>query len=161
MDAIVKQAISADKPKPLRAILWGGLRVRRSGYYGRARRLRLPRTSTDSAAARDRRRIAGSAGPPRRASRPLCSVFFCHFFIAFCAAAVYFTASRWVYFLLRHAVLSGILYGVTVYFFMNRIVVPLSAARKYPFSFRMMVIGVVIHIFCVGLPIAITVRRYS
>ena len=25
MDAIVKQAISADKPKPLRAILWGGL----------------------------------------------------------------------------------------------------------------------------------------
>jgi hypothetical protein len=85
----------------------------------------------------------------------------CHFFIAVCAATVYFSASRWIPFLLEHAAISGVLYGAAVYFFMNRIVVPLSAARKYPFSFKMMVIGVVIHIFCVGLPIAITVRRYS
>lgn len=85
----------------------------------------------------------------------------CHFFIAFSAAAVFFALSRTAPFLVQHAVLSGVLYGVAVYFFMNRIVVPLSAARKYPFSFEMMVIGVVIHIFCVGLPIAIAVRRYS
>jgi hypothetical protein len=58
-------------------------------------------------------------------------------------------------------VMYGVLYGVAVYFFMNRIVVPLSAARKYPFSFKMMVIGVVIHIFCVGLPIALSVRRFA
>jgi hypothetical protein len=44
---------------------------------------------------------------------------------------------------------------------MNRIVVPLSAARKYPFSFKMMIIGVVIHIFCIGLPIALSVRRFA
>ena len=37
---------------------------------------------------------------------------------------------------------------------------PLSAARKYPFSLRMMVIGVNIHIFCVGLPVAIAARRF-
>jgi hypothetical protein len=86
---------------------------------------------------------------------------FCHFFIAFCAATVYFTASRWIPFLLGHAAISGVFYGVIVYFFMNRVVVPLSAAIKYPFSFKMMFIGVVIHIFCVGLPIALTVRRYS
>jgi len=86
---------------------------------------------------------------------------FCHFFIAYSAATVYFMASRWIHFLLDHTAISGPLYGVAVYFFMNRIVVPLSGARKYPFSFKMMLIGVVIHIFCVGLPIAITVRRYS
>jgi len=37
--------------------------------------------------------------------------------------------------------------GIAVYFFMNRIVVPLSNATKYPFSAKMMLIGVVIHIF--------------
>jgi hypothetical protein len=87
--------------------------------------------------------------------------FFCHFFIAFSAATVYLSASRWLPFLLQHAVISGALFGVAVYFFMNRIVVPLSGAMKFPFSFKMMVIGVVIHIFCVGLPIAIAVRRFS
>lgn len=86
---------------------------------------------------------------------------FCHFFIALSAATVYLMASCWVPFLLEHAVTSGAFYGGAVYFFMNRIVVPLSGAIKYPFSFKMMIIGVVIHIFCVGLPIAIVVRRLS
>jgi uncharacterized membrane protein YagU involved in acid resistance len=86
---------------------------------------------------------------------------FCHFFIAFCAATIYFTATRWVTFLLEHAATSGVLYGIAVYFFMNRVVVPLSGAIQFPFSFKMMAIGVVIHIFCVGLPIAIIVRRCS
>ena len=86
---------------------------------------------------------------------------FCHFFIAFSAAAVYFAMSRAMSLLLRNAVISGALYGVAVYFFMQLVVLPLSAARKYPFSVRMMLIGVVIHIFCVGLPIALLVRRFS
>jgi hypothetical protein len=85
----------------------------------------------------------------------------CHFVIAFSAAAVFFLASRSLPFLVRHALFSGVLYGIAVYFFMNRVVVPLSGARKYPFSFKMMIIGVVIHIFCVGLPIALSVRRFS
>jgi hypothetical protein len=85
----------------------------------------------------------------------------CHFFIAFAAAAVFWIVSRGVGFLADHAVVSGVLYGVCVYFFMNRIVVPLSAARKSPFSFEMMLIGVAIHMVCVGLPIALAVRRYS
>ena len=86
---------------------------------------------------------------------------FCQFFIAFCAATIYFTATRWVTFLLEHAATSGVLYGIAVYFFMNRVVVPLSGAIKFPFSVKMMAIGIVIHIFCVGLPIAIIVRRFS
>ena len=86
---------------------------------------------------------------------------FCHFLIAFCAATVYLTASRWIPFLLEHTVVSGAFYGVAVYFFMNRVVVPLSSAIKYPFSLRMMIIGVVIHILCIGLPIALVVQRCS
>ena len=85
----------------------------------------------------------------------------CHFFIAFGAATVYFAASRAIPFLIQNAVVSGALYGVAVYFFMNRIVLPLSAAAKRPFSFKLMIIGVVIHIFCVGLPISLSIRRFS
>ena len=85
----------------------------------------------------------------------------CHFLIAFGAVAVYLVASRALGFLIEHAVVSGVLYGLAVYFFMNRIVLPLSAADKRPFSFQMMIIGVVIHIFCVGLPISLSVRRFS
>lgn len=86
---------------------------------------------------------------------------FFQFFIAFSATAVYYAASRWQPFLLRQTLLSGAFYGVAVYFFMDRIVVPLSAARKHPFSFEMMVIGLTIHVFCVGLPIAIAMRRFA
>jgi hypothetical protein len=85
----------------------------------------------------------------------------CHFVIAFGAAAVYFAASRAIPFLIQNAVVSGALYGVAVYFFMNRIVVPLSAAAKHPFSLKFMIVGVIIHIFCVGLPISLSVRRFS
>lgn len=83
-----------------------------------------------------------------------------HFVIAFSAAAVYFLLSRKFPFLIQAAVASGALYGVAVYFFMQQ-VVALSATIKNPFSVKLMVIGVVIHIFCVGLPIALLVRKYS
>jgi hypothetical protein len=84
-----------------------------------------------------------------------------HFVIAFGAATVFFFASRVVPLLLKHAVVSGVLYGIAVYFFMNRVVVQVSAATKFPFSIKMMLIGVIIHIFCVGIPISLSIRRYA
>jgi hypothetical protein len=86
---------------------------------------------------------------------------FLHFVIAFGAALVFFLVTRVIRFLTDHAVLAGVLYGIAVYFFMNRVVVPLSAATKYPFSFKAMFIGVTIHIFCVGLPISLSIRKYA
>lgn len=85
----------------------------------------------------------------------------CHFFIAFSAAVVYFAVSRGAPFLVEHAVISGVLYGPIVYFFMQLVVLPLSRAAKRPFSMEMTVIGVIIHIICVGLPIALLIRRSS
>ena len=84
-----------------------------------------------------------------------------HFVIAFGAATVFFMASRGTRFLLDHAVVSGVLYGIAVYFFMQRVVIPLSRANRNPFSLKFMIIGIIIHIFCVGLPIALSVRRHS
>ena len=82
-----------------------------------------------------------------------------HFLIAFVAAAVYYLASLSFPILIRQAVVCGILYGVAVYFFMSRIVMPLSATPKFPFSFTQLLTGVIIHILFVGLPIALLARR--
>jgi hypothetical protein len=85
----------------------------------------------------------------------------CHFAIAFSAAAVYYALSRKLRFLVDYAVPCGIAYAAVVYFFMQNIVLPLSRAAPRPFVFKMMVIGIVIHVCCVGLPIALTIRRYA
>ena len=82
-----------------------------------------------------------------------------HFFIAFTAATVFFLASRRLGFLIRHSVISGFLYGIAVYFVMYWIVVPLSAIHRRPSSVAPL--PVIVHMFCVGLPISLSVRRYS
>jgi hypothetical protein len=86
-----------------------------------------------------------------------------HFFIAFSAAAVYYAASRKLAFLRRRAVLWGLFYGIAVYMFMSWVVVPLSALpkSKAPFSATGLTISLLTHMICVGLPIALAVRRYA
>ena len=87
---------------------------------------------------------------------------FLHFVITFTATAVYLLASRRIHWLLRHPFLSGALYGVALYWFMNLIVLPLSAfPSRVNFRPTLVVTGLVVHILCVGLPIALMVRRYS
>jgi hypothetical protein len=151
--------VPAQKASALLAVVWGGLAcgvldiTAAFVVYGSmgAKPLRLLQG------------IAGGLLGPRTYSGGIATAslgLLCHFVIAFSAAAVYVAASRGLPFLVRHAVLSGALYGVAVYFFMQG-VVRLSAAAKFPFSFKMMIIGVIIHIFCVGLPIALATRRYA
>jgi len=84
-----------------------------------------------------------------------------HFLIALAASAVYYVASRQLHLLVEQAIVCGLLYGIAVYGFMNVIVLPLSAVRKIPVSLASLVTGLMIHMFCVGLPIALAVRRYS
>lgn len=84
-----------------------------------------------------------------------------HFLIAFSVAAVYYLASLRLPILIRHAVVFGALYGVAVYFFMGKVIAPLSAAAKLSFSLSSMITGILIHIFCVGLPAALIVRWYA
>ncbi len=81
-----------------------------------------------------------------------------HFCIALGAATVYYAASRKVSILVDRAWISGLLFGALVYLFMNLIVVPLSAA---PFRIRLQITGLLVHMFLVGLPIALSVRRHS
>jgi hypothetical protein len=83
-----------------------------------------------------------------------------HFVIAFSLVAVFYAASRYLDFLRRQAVISGIIYGLIVFAVMNLIVLPLSAARpRHSLSGELIQIG--IHMFVIGLPTALLVRKLS
>ena len=98
-----------------------------------------------------------------------------HFLIAFIWAAIYYGASLIIPAMIRRALICGPIYGVIVYFAMQIIVLPLSAIRLYyagappegvrlsPFSFagnlQGMLRQIIVHIICVGLPIALLARR--
>jgi hypothetical protein len=84
-----------------------------------------------------------------------------HFVIAFGATTVYVAASRKLSFLVRRPLIAGALYGVAVYLFMHFVVLPLSAVAKRPFNPGLAAIMVVIHIVCVGLPIAWAASRHG
>lgn len=82
-----------------------------------------------------------------------------HFFIAFVAAAVYVLASQWLPAIKQRPLLYGLLYGAAVYFFMNYLVLPISAVAPSPFKVGLLLNGVIGHALFVGLPIAWFTRR--
>lgn len=86
---------------------------------------------------------------------------FLHFLIALSAATVYYLASRRLEILVHHAILFGLLYGALVYAVMHLIVLPLSAVPKGNMPLVYQACEFVEHWFCVGLPIALSVRHYS
>jgi hypothetical protein len=77
-----------------------------------------------------------------------------HFFIAFCVAAVFYVACSMAPQLARHYIPSGLAYGAGVFFFMNYVVLPLTAVAPSPFSLPMFLNGVIGHAIFVGLTIA-------
>lgn len=83
-----------------------------------------------------------------------------HFFIAFAVASVFYIASRKITSLTRHAVISGLLYGVVVYGVMYWIVMPLAYPVVHP-SLSRDLTAVCVHMLLIGLPIALIVRRFS
>jgi hypothetical protein len=86
---------------------------------------------------------------------------FLHFVIAFGAATVFYFASRKLPVMTRYAIICGLLYGIAVYFFMQLVVVPLSAfPHKRAFTFVGLATGIGIHMFCVGLPISLAARKF-
>ena len=88
-----------------------------------------------------------------------------HFLIALIWAAIYFLVSRVLPFMIRHAIISGILYGLCVYLVMYGIVLRVSAihATAYPWSYQWPVLigNVLIHTLGIGLTIALVTRKFS
>ena len=83
-----------------------------------------------------------------------------HFFIAFCATAVFFFAARKLP-LARHPWLSGITFGIALYIVMNYVVLPLSKIGLRPTPPLVPLInGVAALVFCIGIPLAFMARRF-
>lgn len=88
-----------------------------------------------------------------------------HFLIAFTAAGVFYAASRKLQMLRERPIVSGLLYGVVVFLFMNMVVVPLSAIHRSPtamLAFNVVSANAVLALMLfIGLPIALAVNRYG
>jgi hypothetical protein len=92
-----------------------------------------------------------------------------HFGVAFAAALTFYELSRRVPAMVEHAVLAGTLFGVFWLLVMYRGVIPtlaalrplyLADAPRRPLP-ALWPLPVFVHITCVGLPIALAVRRFG
>jgi hypothetical protein len=78
------------------------------------------------------------------------------------AAAVYYGFDRTLPIVQKHPVACGILYGIVIYVVKNFVVQPHSAIPWKPrYTFGGVVPAVLAHMFLIGLPIALAVRRFS
>jgi hypothetical protein len=84
-----------------------------------------------------------------------------HFILATIMAAIYYAAARNIRLLVDRAVPCGIAYGLALYGAMNYVVLPLSATGKAGGGapLYITITGILVHMFLVGLPIALITRR--
>ena len=153
--------VSLESSRAFRAIFWGGLIAGildiSYAFVASALRGRGPIWVLQSVASG---LLGANAFKGGIATAALGTVL--HFLIAFVAATIYYLASRRLKFLVRQAVVFGLLYGIAVYFFMNFVVLPLSAFPfKVSYPFALLIRGVIGHMLLVGLPISLAVRRYT
>ncbi len=85
-----------------------------------------------------------------------------HYLIAFLFSLFMFIIYPWVKSLLKNKILIGVLYGIFVWFVMNKIVVPLSNTPPpaAPPPIKNQIISCLILIFCIGIPITWIANRY-
>jgi hypothetical protein len=92
-----------------------------------------------------------------------------HFGVALAATLVFYGWSRRLPVLFDHAILAGILYGVFWLLVMYRGVIPLLAALRPLYLANaprrplpaLWPLPILVHMTCVGLPIALAVRRFG
>jgi hypothetical protein len=83
-----------------------------------------------------------------------------HCAVAFGIVTMFVTVSRRLRVLTTRPIVSGIAYGLAAYAVMNFVVIPLSAIgpRTAPIPVPVLVNGLLIHVFGVGLPTAFVAR---
>jgi hypothetical protein len=157
----VTTATAGGRPRPFQAILWGGLLagIFDAAYAMGVWALRgVPPDRVWQGVA------SGLLGPKsfQGGLRTAALGIALHFFIALTAAAVYVTASRYLPLLRERAVLCGCVFGLMVWAFMRFVVIPLSLMRRSSATILQWELlgSLAIHAFGVGLPIALSARRY-
>jgi len=155
------QVVSSGGPAPYRAILWGGLLagildITAAFINSALQGGRSPMWVLQSVASG----LLGADSYKGGIRTAVLGVVL-HFLIAFVAATVYYALSRKLTFLIKQAVVCGLLYGVAVYLFMYGVVLPLTFHRSFFQQLTAVATGLGIHMLCVGLPISLVVRQYA
>lgn len=86
---------------------------------------------------------------------------FLHFVVAFGIATVFYLVSSKLTFLIRYAIVCGMIYGVIAHFVMQYVVIPLSAITRNPdapFVLPVFLNSIIGHALLVGLPVALIAR---
>jgi len=142
-------------------LIAGALDITYACIFNYLRRGTTPIAVLQSVASGAIGRPAAVAGGVKTAALGL----FFHFLIATTAAAVYYFASRVIRFMITHAFISGILYGLCIYLFMYGPVFRYSAIHSttYPWNYPWIVLlcNLGIHMFGIGLSIALVTRKFS
>ncbi len=86
---------------------------------------------------------------------------FYHFVIAFAAAGVFAVAAYWFRVFRDHWIVTGLIFGVLVWAFMNLIVVPNSAAEPPALTLPAVLNGVLGHAVFVGVAISYFTRQLA
>jgi uncharacterized membrane protein YagU involved in acid resistance len=81
-----------------------------------------------------------------------------HFLIVLVMALAYYAAALRLAALRERAVLFGAAYGLVLYAIMNYVVVPLSRAATGPREPLWLTLGIAVHVFFIGIPIALFCR---
>jgi hypothetical protein len=84
-----------------------------------------------------------------------------HFIISFAAVTVFASLYARLRVVRNHAPAVGLAYGAAVWCFMNLIVLPLSAVTPTALGALSVIHGLIGHALFVGLPAALSMRRYS
>lgn len=82
-----------------------------------------------------------------------------HFVITCVAAGLYGLASQRSPLLIQRPLLSGAAFGIGIFVVMNYVVVPLSAAVSASPKGVFFVLGLLVHMFLIGVPIALITRQ--
>jgi uncharacterized membrane protein YagU involved in acid resistance len=82
-----------------------------------------------------------------------------HFCVALGMTAVFYALSRKLRFLVERPWVAGPLFGAAVWLVMQLVVLPLTAAPPKSFPPSQWWVVFIAHLVCVGLPIAVVVRR--
>jgi len=86
----------------------------------------------------------------------------CHFVITLAAAGIFLVGYEHCSIQRKNPVLAGVIFGALVYAFMHAVVLPLSAIPfKMTYSPWIIAQGLAVHIFLVGVPIALCIRRFA
>ncbi len=83
-----------------------------------------------------------------------------HYLIALIWTLVLVVALNTYRGLRRHLVLTGIVYGVVVWFVMNLVVLPVSRVQHAPIRLEAAIIAAIILVLCIGLPNALVIGRH-